>query len=116
MSNSHSLSLAELPSTVQRYLELREGADAASVADLFAEDAVVSDEGRTYTGRDQIRAWIDDTNASYEYTTEFLGARETEGMTAVSFRLTGNFPGGVVDLEYQFRLDGEGLIAHLYFA
>ena len=116
MSVPRSLSLTELPPTVQRYLTFREGAEAASVADLFAERAVVSDEGRTYTGREQIRAWIDDTNASYEYTKEFLGAREGEGMTAVSFRLTGNFPGGVVDLEYQFRLDDEGRIEHLYFA
>ena len=113
---SNSLSLAELPPTVQRYLALREEAEASSVAELFSERAVVSDEGRTYTGREQIRAWIDDTNASYDYTTEFLGAREAEGMTAVSFRLTGTFPGGVVDLEYQFRLDGEGRIEHLYFA
>ena len=113
---SNSLSLAELPPAVQRYLALREGAEAASAADLFAEHAVVSDEGRTHTGREQIRAWIDDTNASYEYTKEFLGAREAEGMTAVLFRLTGDFPGGEVDLEYQFRLDDAGRIAHLYFA
>lgn len=115
-SPASSTDFAELPPTVRRYLEMRESAEPSQVVELFAPDAVVSDEGRTHHGRDEIRAWIEETNAAYEYTTEFLGARETDGTIGVSFRLTGDFPGGVVELEYQFRMDDEGRIAHLFFA
>ena len=108
--------LDQLPETVRKYLELREGPEPTRVVELFADDAVVSDEGRIHGGHAEIRSWIEETNAEYEYTTTFLGAREHEGMIGTTFRLTGNFPGGVVDLEYQFRLDDHGRIAHLYFA
>jgi len=113
---STTLSITQLPSVVRRYLELQESADAIQAADLFAEDASVSDEGRTYHGREEIRAWIAASKAAYEYSMEFLGARETDELVGISFRLTGNFPGGTVDLEYQFQIDSNGQITHLYFA
>ena len=113
---SHTLSVNELPATVQRYLELSEGEKSLQAADLFADDAVVSDEGRLHHGRDEIRAWMAEANAAYAYTSTFLGARESDGTIGVTFHLVGDFPGGVVDLEYQFQLDDEARIKPLHFA
>ena len=113
---STTLTIDQLPPTIRRYLEIRESGESHRVAELFADDAEVSDEGRVHRGRDEIRAWIDETNAAYRYSKVFTGAREHEGTFGTSFRLTGDFPGGVVDLDYQFRLSDDGRISRLSFA
>lgn len=44
----------------------------------------------------------------YTYTTTPLGQRSGDGgRWMVLVRLEGNFPGGVVDLRYQFVVDGD---------
>lgn len=107
---------AELPDAVHEFVDGWQGREADKVEALFTDDAVVSDEGRTHRGRDEIRTWIDESIDLFTTTLTFLGAREVEGMVGASYRLEGDFPGGVVNLEYQFRLDDEGRIVKLDFA
>ena len=110
------ISHAELPEVIIKYLALRESSAAADAADLFAADAVVEDEGRTCKGRDEIREWIRETETKYEYTVTFLDAKVDSQKYVVTNRLQGNFPGSVVELEYQFRLSSKGEIQQLVFA
>ena len=105
-----------LPAAVLGFVDGWQGRDAEKVESLFTENAVVSDEGHTYRGRDEINAWIRNSINLFTTTLSFLGAREVEGMVGASYRLEGDFPGGVVELEYQFHLDAEGQIAKLDFA
>ncbi|NEE61243.1 nuclear transport factor 2 family protein, partial [Streptomyces sp. SID8455] len=50
----------------------------------------------------------------YTYTTELLGAQRTDAERwTVTQRLEGDFPGGLVDLRFQFALGGHGLIEQL---
>lgn len=113
---SKTLEYTELPAAVHGFVDGWQGKDADRVHALFAENAVASDEGRTYRGRDEIRGWIDSHIHLFDTTLTFLRAREVDGMVGASFTLAGDFPGGVVDLEYQFRLDEDGEIATLDFA
>ena len=73
-------------------------------------DAVVTDEGRDYTGHDDIGSWIATAASEYTYTTEITGATVLEGQADPSIDVTqhleGDFPGGVADLHYRFTLDG----------
>lgn len=75
-------------------------------------DAVVTDDGRTYTGTDEIGAWLKAAVTEYTYTATFTGASTTEAGVDVVQHLEGDFPGGVVDLNYRFTLDG-ALISRL---
>ncbi|MFE7845470.1 nuclear transport factor 2 family protein [Microbacterium sp. NPDC057407] len=113
---STELKIDELPAAVDGFVEGWQGRDPQKVASLFAANAKVSDEGRTHDGIDEIRAWIDETIGLYTTTLTFLRAREVDGMVGSSYRLEGDFPGGVVELEYQFTLDDEGRIVQLDFA
>ena len=106
----------ELPAAAKDFVDGWQARDAGKVEALFAEDAVASDEGHTHRGRDEIRQWIADTINVFSTTLTFLGGREVDGMVGASYRLEGDFPGGVVDLEYQFRLDEDGRIEKLDFA
>ncbi|MCO7191896.1 nuclear transport factor 2 family protein [Pseudonocardia sp. McavD-2-B] len=72
----------------------------------FASDAVVTDDGRDHAGTDEIRAWLATAVTEYTYTAEFAGASTTTGGVDVGQHLEGDFPGGVVDLNYRFTVDG----------
>jgi len=72
----------------------------------------VKDEGHTYTGVMAIEQWKAESAAKYTYTSEPLALERRDGMTIVTSRLTGNFPGSPVDLRFFFRLE-RGRIASL---
>lgn len=83
-----------------------------ALARCFTAQAVVKDEGRTYAGLPAIQAWKTQASAQYTYTVEPLALERGDGMQVVRGRVTGNFPGSPVDLQYRFRLE-RGLIASL---
>ena len=113
---STTLHETELPAAAQGFVDGWQGGDADKVAALFTADAVVSDQGETFRGLDEIRGWIDGSIHLFTTTLTFLGAREVDGMIGASYRLEGDFPGGVAELEYQFHLSADGKIERLDFA
>ena len=86
--------------------------DTEAVVQCFTNDAVVKDEGRTYSGLPAIKQWKANASAKYTYTSEPFALEQKDNMTVVTSRLTGNFPGSPVDLRYFFRLE-HGKIAAL---
>jgi len=86
--------------------------DSEAIARCFTQDAVVKDEGHTYTGVMAIKQWKAESAAKYTYTSEPFALERRDGMTIVTSRLTGNFPGSPVDLRFFFRLE-RGRIASL---
>lgn len=69
--------------------------------------AVVKDEGHTYTGRDTIRRWKNDSPANYSYTSEPFSIAEEAGRIVVASHLAGDFPGSPVDVRFFFVLERE---------
>lgn len=86
--------------------------DAMATTRCFTNDAIVKDEGHTYTGLPAITKWRADVSAKYTFTSEFLALDESNGVVVVTSRLTGNFPGSPVILRYRFQLE-RGKIAAL---
>ena len=76
----------------------------------FATDAVVHDEDQEWIGSDQIRRWLTKTSSEYTFTRTLLSV-ESSGTDSwiVRNRLEGNFPGGVVELRYEFTLAKDGI-------
>ena len=99
---------AGLPEVIRRYFALDADRAIDSIMALFTDDATVIDEGETRHGTAEIRAWQTGAASRYTYTTEVLGA---EALAAnhyvVAGRLTGNFPGGVAELKWDFTLAGD---------
>jgi hypothetical protein len=107
-----------LPAAITTYLE---AADPGRPTDLdilmsvFAADAAVTDEGKTYRG-DEIRAWREHTATEYTYTVELVGTEQIDDdHYVVTNHLEGDFPGGQVDLKYRFALS-DNLITTLEIA
>ncbi len=86
--------------------------DGEAVAQCFTPDAVVKDEGHTYTGVMAIKQWKADSSAKYTYTCEPFAMERRDGTVIVTCHLAGNFPGSPVDLRFCFRLE-RGRIASL---
>jgi hypothetical protein len=101
----------DLPEPIAAYFAA-DKRDGAAVAQCFTNDAVVKDEGRTYTGRAAITQWRTEAAVKYTYTSEPFAFAEKDGLAVVTSRLTGNFPGSPVDLRFRFRLE-RGKIAAL---
>lgn len=101
-----------LPEIISRYFaaDAQHGTDA--VIGCFTPNAVVRDEGKTYNGLGEIRAWREGAARVYSYTVEPFAVGGEGDRIVVTSHLVGNFPGGPVDLRYLFALN-DGKIAEL---
>lgn len=105
-------SITGLPA-VADYLAASRRHDADAVARTLAPDAVVIDDGKTYSGHAEVRAWVTRTGSEYSYTSRTISADVADpNRPVVVMHLSGDFPGGEVDLVYAFTIS-DGLIARL---
>jgi ketosteroid isomerase-like protein len=96
-----------VPDAVNRYFAALNGRDREDLLALFSPDAVVVDEGQTWTGASEIRGWVDEVAFKFQYTAEVLGVEDAcEGSCVARVRLEGNFPGGTAELNVRFEVDG----------
>ncbi|MEU7629916.1 nuclear transport factor 2 family protein [Nocardia sp. NPDC049220] len=104
---------AALPDVVTRYLTAHRARDTATAIAAFNADATVIDDGKTYRGTAAIEQWLTRAAGEFTYTTELTGAQQADATHyTATHHLEGNFPGGTVDLRYQFTL-GDGRIERL---
>ncbi len=80
--------------------------DGEALARCFTATAVVRDEGHTYDGVEEVKRWKTDVASKYAYVCEPFAFEPKDGKAVVTSRLTGNFPGSPVDLQFVFRLEG----------
>src|SRR3954447_22961116 len=112
-STATSIDTAELPDVIAGYLRAHQARDLDPAVNAYRPDATVTDEGRTYRGHDEIRAWLARSAGEYTYTIEVTGATKLDDdHYDVTHHLEGNFPGGQADLHFRFAL-GNGAIAQL---
>lgn len=106
----------QLPATVRSYLAAHAAHDVDAALRAFTPGAVVVDDGTTYRGTEEIRAFLSRAGAEFTFTTTLVGAERADDDHWVAVHhLEGDFPGGVVDLRYRFTMDGD-LIAELVIA
>ena len=96
-----------LPGPIAAYIDAENGHDIQAFSQCFAEEAVVRDEGRTITGLTAIKKWKAETTAKYQHVIEPVTYRKEDITVIVTNRLTGNFPGSPIELEFVFTLESE---------
>ncbi len=116
MSTPITIATTELPTTIRAYLAAHAAGEPEAALRSFSADAVVTDEGHTYRGTDEVGHFLLEAGGRYTYTTRLIGAQRIDDAHWVATnRLEGDFPGGVVDLGYRFTLVDD-LIAELFIA
>ena len=101
-----------LPAAIDLYLKAENTGDVEILADCFAPEATVRDEGRLHKGLAAIRRWKAETKKKYRHTVEPLESAVHGARTTVVVRLTGTFPGSPITLHFDFELK-EGKITSL---
>jgi ketosteroid isomerase-like protein len=96
----------ELPGAIAAYFASDRRGDARAILESFTQDAIVVDEGNTYTDRDAIRLWMANASTKYAYTVEPFALSQDGEKAVVTSRLVGNFPGSPVNLHHIFVLSG----------
>ena len=94
----------DLPKPIAIYIAAENRGDTEALAQCFAEDAVARDEGQTIEGLAAIKQWKAETRKKYQHTIEPLACTQKDDKTIVINRLTGNFPGSPIELEFVFTL------------
>lgn len=95
------------PEIITRYFNAANAGLIDDASDCFSPDAVVEDEGGVHIGSGAVRAWIHETTEKYQPQVEVLRSEQTGRSVAVTGRVSGDFPGSPVELDYQFTLGDE---------
>ena len=96
----------DLPPPVAAYFAA-DTSGAEAVAQCFTNGVVVIDERQEYRGRTAIARWKAEASAKFRYSVERLGVHVSRDRATVTGRVTGDFPGSPVELQYHFTLDGD---------
>lgn len=102
----------DLPSSVALFFAKSSAPDKQQIAQAFSSDAIVHDEGQVWRGQEDILAWLRAAHAKYDFVATPLAAHPSANGITVLARVTGNFPGGDVQLDYVFELE-DGRISAL---
>jgi hypothetical protein len=103
--------VTDLPTPIAIYITAENSGDTEALAECFAENAVVRDEGKTIEGLAAIKQWKAETKKKYQHTVEPLTIAQEDGKIIVTNRLTGSFPGSPIELEFVFMLDGDKIVS-----
>jgi hypothetical protein len=96
-----------LPPPVDLYVALENSGNTERLSECFTPDAIVRDEGHTYEGLAAIKKWKAETKKKYNHTVTPLEAAQRNGKTVLKAKLTGNFPGSPVTVNFDFVLEAE---------
>ena len=100
-----------LPEPIASYIAAENRGDTTFLAQCFAEDAIVRDEGKTIIGLAAIKRWKAETTSRYRHTMEPLAAHQADVSTIVTCRLTGDFPGSPIELQFTFVLGHNKIVS-----
>ena len=103
--------IENLPKPIALYVSAENSGNTKLFDECFAADAIVRDESETHTGLAEIKKWKAETKKKYQHTVDPLSVSERDGRFIVTNRLTGNFPGSPIELEFVFTLDGEKIVS-----
>ena len=110
---TEAIDTRRLPAVITNYLTAHQARDLDAALAHYTEDSVAVDEGNTYRGKTEIRSWLARAASEYTYTITLTSAQRVDDDHYVAVHhLEGDFPGGVVDLRFQFTLRDD-LIARL---
>jgi hypothetical protein len=101
----------DLPIPIAIYIAAENRGETEALAQCFGDSAIVRDEGGTIEGLAAIKKRTAETKQKYQHTIQPLAINRKDGKIIVTNRLTGNFPGSPIELEFVFTLDHDKIAA-----
>jgi hypothetical protein len=103
--------IENLPKPIAIYVSAENSGDTSLFDQCFAGSATVRDENETHQGLAAIKEWKAETKRKYQHTIDPLSVVEQDGAFVVTNRLTGNFPGSPIELEFVFTIRNDRIIS-----
>jgi hypothetical protein len=100
-----------LPPAIDLYVKAENSGQVEALSECFAPNATVRDERVTYKGLAAIKEWKAETKKKYNHTVAPLEVSSRDGKTVLKARLSGNFAGSPVTLEFSFLLEGGKIVS-----
>ncbi|GAA4919481.1 nuclear transport factor 2 family protein [Mucilaginibacter defluvii] len=97
----------ELPQLVAQFVETQNTYDSEAYKECFTETAIVHDEGKVHTGKEEIRAWIEDANDRYKSVMKPLQYDESGSNGVLTAEVSGTFPGSPIVLKFHLGLKND---------
>ena len=94
----------ELPKVAERFIETQNNYDSKAYTECFTESAIVHDEGKTHTGKEEIRQWIEHANEAYQSSMEALNYEQSGSAGVLTAKVSGTFPGSPIVLRFHLGL------------
>jgi ketosteroid isomerase-like protein len=94
----------ELPQLVARFVEAQNTYDSGAYLSCFTETAIVHDEGKTYTGKEEIRHWIEEVYEKYRTVVTPLQYEASGSNGLLTAEVSGTFPGSPIVLQFHLEL------------
>ncbi len=94
----------ELPQLVARFVETQNTYNSNAYAECFTDTAIVHDEGKTHTGKEEIRQWIEEANEKYRSNMKPLNYEESGTNGTLTAEVSGTFPGSPIVLQFHLKL------------
>lgn len=107
--NNNNLKTQEmnLPDVIQDLVKAQNSADSAAFANCFSNSSKVFDEGKSYTGKVEIKNWIEAATKEYEAVMKPIDFKGNNEKGVLQAEVSGNFPGSPIVLSYNFEFEGE---------
>jgi hypothetical protein len=83
-SSSYKSETPNLPKSIAAYFNADKAPEGKTVSQCFTENAIVKDEGHTYSGRAEILQWKEVTSSKYQYTSEPFACEKRDGEIIVT--------------------------------
>jgi hypothetical protein len=103
--------IENLPKPIALYVAAENSGDTNLFDQCFAQNAVVRDENETHKGLAEIKKWKAETKTKYQHTVDPLRLAEKDGKFIVTNRLTGNFPGSPIELDFVFTIQADKIVS-----
>jgi hypothetical protein len=94
-----------LPNNIEGLIQAQNDLDSTAFAAYFTEKATVSDEGSSYSGRDEIKQWIQETIEKYNTQLKPIDFDQNGSKGKLTVEVTGTFPGSPAVMQYDLELD-----------
>lgn len=94
----------ELPKVVERFVETQNNYDSKAYTECFTESAIVHDEGKVHTGKEEILQWIEHANEAYQSSMQPLKYEESGSNGVLTARVSGTFPGSPIVLQFHLGI------------
>jgi ketosteroid isomerase-like protein len=95
-----------LPENIEGFIKAQNESDSAAFANYFTEHATVFDEGSSYSGREEIKHWIQASTEKYNMQLTPIDFTQTGSKGTLTVEVSGTFPGSPAVMNYHLELDG----------